>query len=85
MISQQENTDKDQDLQFLEAELAKLFIANQNETTEPEQPATLLVSNTQISMSVFYPEMTFDQPKSIISTLLLRILGSMKKYLGMKN
>jgi len=34
LISQQENTDKDQDLQFLEAELAKLFIANQNETTE---------------------------------------------------
>ncbi len=25
LISQQENTDKDQDLQFLEAELAKLF------------------------------------------------------------
>lgn len=37
LISQQENTDKDQDLQFLEAELAKLFIANQNETTEPDE------------------------------------------------
>ena len=37
LIDQQENTDKDQDLQFLEAELAKLFIANQNETTEPDE------------------------------------------------
>ena len=37
LISQQENTDKDQDLHSLEAELAKLFIANQNETTEPDE------------------------------------------------
>ena len=30
LIEQHENSEKDQDLQFLESEMAKLFIANPN-------------------------------------------------------
>ena len=48
LIEQHENSEKDQDLQFLESEMAKLFIANPNEADNEEHyPAKWLFDEFQ--------------------------------------